>query len=94
MEQGFRIDLTKTEGEGEFLCPNCGRIISPDDESGMTYDVLETKTDEDDTLEEIVVRCKACGSIIRIEGFEALAASPDLDYLDDYFIFRVDLERI
>jgi len=94
MEQGFHIDLREIEGEGEFLCPTCGAIISPDDESAMAYDILETKTDEDDVLEEIVIQCKACGSTIHVAGFEALAEMESLDYLDDYFIFHVDLESI
>jgi DNA-directed RNA polymerase subunit RPC12/RpoP len=94
MNREFHIDLTKIEGEGEFLCSTCGKIISPDDETGMTYDILETKTDEDGTLENIIIQCKTCGSITHIKGFEALTETPDLDYLDDYLILPVDLKSI
>ena len=94
MNREFHIDLTKIEGEGEFLCSTCGRIISPDDETGTAYDILETKTDEDGSLEKIIVQCKTCGSIAHIKGFEALTETRDLDYLDDYLISPVDLKSI
>ena len=63
------IDLTKIEGEGEFPCPNCGTLISPDDETGNTYSILETRVNKN-SLEEIVILCK-CGSKIRLVGFLA-----------------------
>ena len=92
MNREFHIDLTKIEGEGEFLCSTCGRIISPDDETSMAYDILETKANEDGTLEEITIQCKKCGTITHIKGFEALTETPDIDYLDDYLIPPVDLK--
>lgn len=46
MERKFRIDLTEIEGDGEFFCPTCGATIDPDDCSGMTYEILDTKTKE------------------------------------------------
>jgi len=92
MNREFHIDLTKIEGEGEFLCSTCGRIISPDDETSMTYDILETRTNEDGTLEEITIQCKKCGTITHIKGFEGLTETRDLDYLDDYLISPVDLK--
>jgi len=61
------IDLTKIEGEGDFPCPNCGTIISPEDETGNAYSILETKVNKN-SLEEIVILCK-CGSKIRLVGF-------------------------
>jgi len=94
MGQTFKIDLREIEGEGEFLCPTCTRIISPDDESGMTYDVLETEAEEGGILREVTIRCRTCGSIIHITGFEALAGTETLEYLDDYLSFHVDLENI
>lgn len=65
------IDLTKIGGEGDFPCPNCGTIISPDEESGNTYSILETKVNKN-SLEEIVILCK-CGSKIRLVGFLSAA---------------------
>jgi len=67
----FEVDLSELQGEGDFPCPNCGVIISPDDESEETYTILETKGDED-LLEEVVLRCKKCESIVRLKGFEKL----------------------
>jgi hypothetical protein len=93
MKQSFRIDLREIEGEGEFLCPTCREIISPDDESGMTYDILEIGTEEDGMMHEVVIQCRTCGSVIRLAGFEALAETENLEYLDDYLSFRVDLEK-
>ena len=66
------IDLTKIEGEGDFPCPSCGAKISPDDETGNTYSILETKVNKN-SLEQIVILCK-CGSKIRLVGFLAAAA--------------------
>ena len=67
----FEVDLSKLEGEGDFPCPKCGVIISPDDESEDTYTILETKGDED-LLDEVVIQCRKCESIIRLKGFERL----------------------
>jgi len=61
------IDLTKIEGEGDFPCPSCGTVISPEDETGNAYSIVETKVKQD-SLEEIVILCK-CGSKIRLVGF-------------------------
>lgn len=62
------IDLTKIDGEGSFPCPNCGAIISPEDETEEVYRIIDAKT-EGDELAEIVIKCKRCGSIIRLTGF-------------------------
>ena len=69
--QAFEVDLSRLQGEGDFPCPKCGVVISPDDESEETYTVVETKGDED-LPEEVIVQCKKCGSIIRLKGFEEL----------------------
>jgi len=69
--QTFEVDLSKLQGEGDFPCPKCGVVISPDDESEETYTVLDTKGDED-LLDEVVIQCKKCGSVIRLKGFEGL----------------------
>jgi len=55
MEQGFQIDLRKIEGEGEFPCPNCGNIISPNDYSELTYCILDVKTKVDGRVEEVII---------------------------------------
>jgi len=70
----YEVDLTKIKGEGEFPCPNCGVIISPEDETEDVYSILETKV-KGESLEELVILCNKCGSKIRLVGF----LSPALD---------------
>ena len=64
----YTIDLTKIDGDGAFPCPKCGSVISPDDETDMTYEIVETKVKGDD-LEELVLTCKKCGTTIKLVGF-------------------------
>ena len=63
-----QIDLTKIDGDGAFPCPKCGSVISPDDESDTTYQIVQTKVKGDD-LEELVLTCKNCGTTIKLVGF-------------------------
>lgn len=67
----YVVDLAKMEGDGSFLCPKCGALISPDDETETVYRILKTKM-RNGELEELTVQCKICGSRIRIVGFLAL----------------------
>jgi len=66
--QIFTIDLSKVEGKGDFPCPNCSVVISPDDLSDTVYTIVETKVNGD-SLEELVIQCNKCGSKIRLTGF-------------------------
>jgi len=68
----YVIDLTKIEGNGDFLCPNCGTVISPDDETETTYVIQEVQIKKKAQLEELVIKCINCGSIIHITGFTSL----------------------
>ena len=63
----YTIDLTKLEGEGDFLCPNCGALISPDDETEDVYSILETKV-RNDVLENLLIQCKNCSNKILLTG--------------------------
>ena len=67
-QQIFTIDLAKIEGKGDFPCPNCGSIISPEDETEDVYCIVDTKV-SGSSLEELTLRCNKCGSIIRLVGF-------------------------
>jgi predicted RNA-binding Zn-ribbon protein involved in translation (DUF1610 family) len=67
-QQIYRIDLTKIEGDGDFPCPKCGTVISPDDESEEVYTIVDTKM-QGDILEELIINCSKCGSKIHITGF-------------------------
>ncbi len=62
------IDLTKINGEGDFTCPSCGTIISPEDQSDEVYNILETKV-TNNCLEEILILCNRCGGKTRLVGF-------------------------
>jgi predicted RNA-binding Zn-ribbon protein involved in translation (DUF1610 family) len=64
----YTIDLTKIDGDGAFPCPKCGTLISPDDETEETYQIVETKVKNDD-LEELILSCKKCGTSIKLVGF-------------------------
>jgi predicted nucleic-acid-binding Zn-ribbon protein len=66
----YTIDLTKIDGDGAFECPKCGSLISPEDETDTTYEIVETKVKGDD-LEELVLTCKKCGTTIKLVGFLA-----------------------
>ena len=64
----YNLNLTELQGEGEFLCPGCGTVISPDDETDLVYIILDTKV-RNDKLEELVVQCNQCKSKIHLTGF-------------------------
>ena len=64
----YTIDLTKIDGDGAFPCPKCGSLISPEDETDTSYEIVETRVKGDD-LEELVLTCKKCGTTIKLVGF-------------------------
>jgi len=64
----FQINLAKIKGNGDFLCPQCGTIISPDDETEETYSIVYAKANTHG-LEEVIIRCNKCGSQIHLTGF-------------------------
>ena len=67
----YQINLTEISGDGDFSCPRCGGIISPDDDSGKVYNVLET-VEENGLLKKVTIECKKCRSIVQLEGFNLL----------------------
>jgi len=52
----YRLDLSKIDGNGEFVCPRCGTMISPDDDTEEAYSILEPKVNSQG-LEELVIHC-------------------------------------
>ena len=64
MTTTHKISLRATNEEGSFICPHCGFLISPDDESDETYFIFDTKTN-DDALKEVTMLCR-CGAIITL----------------------------
>ena len=67
----YRIDLTKLLGTGDFFCPCCGALVSPDDTTEEVYSVLEAKVNNN-VLETIMIRCNRCGKNIMLTGFPIL----------------------
>jgi predicted RNA-binding Zn-ribbon protein involved in translation (DUF1610 family) len=64
----YTVDLTKIDGDGAFPCPKCGTVISPDDETEETYQIVETVV-KNDELTELVLTCGKCRSKIKLVGF-------------------------
>ena len=69
--QVYKIDLTKIEGAGDFPCPGCGSIISPDDIDDEGYTILEARSNND-CLIELWLQCNKCRGEISVVGFDAL----------------------
>ncbi len=67
----FKVDITQIEGDGDFPCPKCGAVISPDDETETVYTIVDTKV-KNQELEELIILCNKCGSKIRLFGFLTL----------------------
>ena len=88
----FKVDLSETEGDGSFSCPQCGELISPEDKLGRTYVIMGVIA-EDGLVQEATIRCNSCESPIRLEGFEmfstvgyydeSLELDPDLEWIHD-----------
>jgi hypothetical protein len=66
----YKMSLTELQGEGEFACPCCGIIISPEDETNDVYTIVDTKVC-DGELEELEIQCNKCQSKIRLTEFNA-----------------------
>jgi hypothetical protein len=69
--QAYKVDLTEIDGNGDFPCPRCGNVISPDETTEETYCILEPKVNSHG-LEEVVISCNKCKSHIHITGFSLL----------------------
>ncbi len=73
----YNIDLSKTDRDGAFVCPNCKTAISPDDHTETTYtinDIIAT----DNNLQELILYCKRCHSFIRLRGFSRVTQTETL----------------
>lgn len=66
----FVVDLTRIEGAGDFLCPSCGIVISPEDESETSYVIQNVRMTRNEQLKELVIKCNKCRSVIHVTGFE------------------------
>ena len=69
----YKVNLAKIDGSGDFPCPKCGVRMSPDDQTENTYSIKEIKTKRD-RLEELVIQCHTCESLIHLAGFKLLGS--------------------
>ena len=69
--QSHVLDLTEIDGNGEFLCPECGNKISPDDCAGEGYSILDIKL-KTQILDEVIIQCNKCATTIHLTGFSLL----------------------
>ena len=67
----YKVDLARIDGSGDFPCPQCGAKLSPEDETEATYSIKEIKTRRD-RLEELIIQCHTCESLIHLAGFKLL----------------------
>ena len=69
INEPYRVDLTKIDGDGSFPCPKCGTMISPEDETEEVYKIINTKV-INDQLVELIIECGTCQTSIVLTGFE------------------------
>ena len=67
----YLVDLLQAQGNGDFTCPKCGLVMSPDDETEENYCILEPIV-KGNELDELIIRCQRCQSTIRLTGFRLL----------------------
>lgn len=81
--QSHVLDLTKIDGNGDFLCPECGNRISPDDCAEIGYSILEIKV-ETQSLDEVIIQCNKCAGTIHLTGFSLLQklSGPEIEKLE------------
>lgn len=66
----YKMNLAELQGEGDFPCPGCGTLISPEDETEDVYTILDTKV-RNDELVELEIQCNKCKSKILLGGFNS-----------------------
>ena len=74
----YKLDVATTKRSGDFACPCCRIKISPDDHSENVYSLGDIKLNKS-ALEEIVLRCNRCNSIIRLTGFLEIQKITELE---------------
>jgi hypothetical protein len=74
----FEVDLTQIDGDGDFSCPRCENVISPDDASEETYSIVEPKVNSRG-LDKVIIHCNKCSSRILLTGFPLLQELSEID---------------
>ena len=57
--------VKETDSQGNFHCPVCGNLISPDDNSDKNY-LIEGTYMVNEELVDIKIHCLKCGADIRL----------------------------
>jgi predicted RNA-binding Zn-ribbon protein involved in translation (DUF1610 family) len=70
----YKVDMAQTDKNGAFQCPNCKATISPDDTSETVYTVYSVAL-TDNNIQEMVLHCKKCLSVIHLVGFREIRPS-------------------
>ncbi|PVX27783.1 MAG: hypothetical protein CW716_00490 [Candidatus Bathyarchaeum sp.] len=70
----YLVELSTIQGTGDFACPKCGLVLSPDDETEENYCILEPIV-KANQLDALVIQCQNCQSSIRLTGFSLLAVA-------------------
>jgi hypothetical protein len=63
----FSVNLSEIEGVGDFPCPKCSTVFSPDDLTKDVYTILSLKKN-DNKPTSMVIQCNQCKSIINLNG--------------------------
>ncbi len=69
--KAYKIDISQTNRDGTFQCPNCGARISPDDHTEATYTICDI-VQRNGELNELIFQCKRCLSFVNLGGFYRL----------------------
>ena len=59
------IKLSETSKDGNFPCPKCGNLISPDVDDDSVYEVMKTKM-KGDGLKALILKCGKCKTRIEL----------------------------
>ncbi len=63
----FNVNLSEIEGVGDFPCPKCSTVFSPDDLTKDVYTILSLQ-ENDNQSASMVIQCNKCKNIINING--------------------------
>jgi len=64
----YAISVDQLNADESFNCPKCKALISPDDETAGSYEILEPKMDDKGVnLSGLVIKCGTCGTIVILD---------------------------
>ena len=60
-----RVTIKCLREEGEFPCPKCSNVISPDDLSNTNYEI--ERVNVYGSIVQLLIRCKKCRTLIVLD---------------------------